>query len=93
MRQLKKFYLRSPRQWTASGMAAAILVFALLGLGVIGKGSDFDMPHTSHSTYEPEPCLAVSIFASGNSTATMTASTSGLYAGLTPIIMPRNINL
>ena len=78
--QLKKWYLQNRRQWTASGMAAAILVLALLGLGVIGS----DMPHTAHSTYEPEPTLAVSIFASGSSTAHMTKYSSTVLYGLTP---------
>jgi hypothetical protein len=74
---LKKWYLQNRRQWTASGTAAAILLLALLGLGIIGS----DMPHTAHSTYEPEPTLDVSVFASGSSTATMTKYSLNLLDG------------
>jgi hypothetical protein len=52
-----------------------ILVLALLGLGIINRGHDFDVPHTAHNTYEPEPTLAVSDYASGSSTATISNGT------------------
>ena len=67
--KLKTLYLQNPKQWTASGMAAAILILALLGFGIIRRGRDYDMPHAPHADYEcNEPSTAVSIFASGTAT-------------------------
>ena len=70
-----KVFLRTPVQCLAAATA-----LPMLALGLIGSRHDFDQPHL-HVNLDPIVPTTVSMFASGNSTASVTTFNSSSLLG------------